>query len=305
MLEDSRSESPIFMKKYGRLVFLREMVFWPINFLLLRQSKKHLANKRQLVVFSFDYIAHHINLNGIYEIKELETLFGWISKYKNVFNGTAIDIGANIGNHSLYFSDFFEKVLSFEPASRTYRILSLNSELAENITCFNIGISNSNREALLHIDQDNIGGSYISTAPSTHTQNIKLQTLDSTVDISENIKLIKLDVEGHEYEALQGSEKTIKKNMPILLFEQHLSDFTDGQSRVINLLRSYGYSKFSCIQSYPRAPNSTGFLFKSLYGIVGRLMFGKSMRVIFKDNFEPDFYSFIVATPDWIDATGS
>ncbi|MFM0208850.1 FkbM family methyltransferase [Paraburkholderia sediminicola] len=305
MREDSLSESPVFMKNYGRLVFLREMVFWPINFLLLQQSKKHLANKRQLVVFSFDHIAHDINLNGIYEAKELETFFGWISKYKGVFNGTAIDIGANIGNHSLFFSDFFERVFSFEPASRTYKILSLNSDLVENITCFNVGISSSNREALLHVNQDNMGGSYVSTAPSTHTQNIKLQTLDSIVDTSEKIKLIKLDVEGHEYEALQGSEKTIKNNAPILLFEQHLSDFTNGQSRVINLLKSYGYSKFASIQNYPRAPNSAGFLFKLLYGTVGRLMFGESMRVIFKDNFEPGSYSFIVAIPDWIDATGT
>ncbi|MGF6769048.1 FkbM family methyltransferase [Paraburkholderia sp. GAS199] len=302
MRKDSLGESPVFKINYGRLFFLREMAFWLVNFLLLRQSKKHLADKRQLVVFSFDHIGREINISGIYEIKELETLFAWLSQYKNIFDGIAIDIGANIGNHSLYFSDFYRKVLSFEPASRTYKLLSINADLTENIACYNVGISSSNRDALLHVDHENLGGSFVSTEPSAHTQAIRLQTLDSVVNGAEPIKLIKLDVEGHEYDALLGSESVIRKNSPVILFEQHLSDFVDGQSKVINLVRSFGYSKFASIQNYPRAPNNSGFLFRTLFGVLGRLIYGESMQVIFKDNFEPGSYAFIVAIPDWVEA---
>ena len=51
----------------------------------------------------------------------------WL-KFLSYFNGTVLDIGANIGNHSLFFSNYFYKVLSFEPHPKIFKVLAINTE---------------------------------------------------------------------------------------------------------------------------------------------------------------------------------
>ena len=88
---------------------------------------------------------------------ELSTLFAWFSaRHPEVFDGIAMDIGANIGNHALYFSDYFRWVHCFEPNPRTFKVLALNAELASNITCFNVGISDSDRVAHMSTPSSNV-----------------------------------------------------------------------------------------------------------------------------------------------------
>ena len=55
-------------------------------------------------------IGHLINLEGFYEIEYLKNLKKFIIE-KEYDNGVFLDIGANIGNHSIYFKNFFEKIL--------------------------------------------------------------------------------------------------------------------------------------------------------------------------------------------------
>ncbi len=291
----------VFSKKYGHFNILWSLVKWPVLNILLMKSRQYIASKKQLVVFSFDYIGHCINLEGVFEHRDLETFFEWIGQYKGVFDGLAIDIGANIGNHSLFFSDFFKKVLSFEPNPRTFKVLSINAEMASNITCFNLGISSSNREGNLNVSGTNMGGSFVSSSPTSNSQIIKLQTLDSLLDDSERIKLIKIDVEGHEYDALVGSEATIKKHNPMILFEQRETDFSAGKSKVVDLLKSYGYGRFAFIRTHPRAPDSLGFMIQGIFAVLAKLIMGESMRVVCQNDIEKGFYPFIIAIPDWIE----
>ena len=292
----------IFEKDYGRPNIIKKISQRFIEILTMKLSKKHISkNRKQLVVFSFDYIALRINIDGIYELEELDTFFSWIAKYgEEVFNGVALDIGANIGNHSLYFSDYFKKVYSFEPVRRTFKVLCLNSELAENITCFNVGLSDTEKTTLIKINPTNMGGAEIGNKKSVYNEIINLKSLDSLVNLSENIKMIKIDVEGHEYEVLIGAEKVIKKNYPIILFEQHKNDFINGESKVISLIKSYGYSHFVIIQKSPKSSIKLNQIQSQIYTVTSRLLFGSSMQINMQDEFSPDFYPFIVALPKWI-----
>jgi FkbM family methyltransferase len=293
----------IFQKKYGRPNLIKKIRQWAIEYLAMPLSLEHLSqNRKQLVVFSFDYIALRINIDGVYELEELETFFSWISKFRDkVFDGVALDIGANIGNHSLYFSDYFKKVFSFEPIPMTFKILSLNSELAENITCFNVGVSDCEKISFMDIFPSNMGGARITNTSPNYCKTINLKTLDSLINPLEDIKLIKIDVEGHEYEVLVGAEKIIKKNNPIILFEQHKSDFIDGKSRVINLIKSFGYSHFLTIQKVPKGSSGLNTTSRLLYAAITRFIFGSAMQINKQVEFEPDFYPFIVAMPQWLD----
>jgi FkbM family methyltransferase len=300
-MSSSIKSKQLFVNKHGRMTFFYKCLLWPLNQQLHKRSRRHISEKRkQLVVFSFDHIAHTINLNGIYEKDDLDTFFKWMHSIDVDFSdATALDIGANIGNHSLYFSDHFKKVISFEPNPRTYKVLSLNAELVGNVVCHNVGLSDRTGDAVLSINPDNIGGSSITDGKSLHSQDIKLIELDS-FEKFDNVKLLKIDVEGHEYKALWGAKHLIKEHMPIVLFEQHLSDFDEGRSPVVLLLQQLGYKDFAVVKKHPRFYGSK--FRKFFLAPISRTIFGESTRIENLTEIKPDFYSFIIALPGWLTA---
>lgn len=83
-----------------------------------------------LAVFSRDHVGIRVQVDGLYEKPYLEFFIEWL---KFNFSGLALDVGANIGNHSVFFSKYFQKVMSFEPNPSTYHLLSYNATLGKNI----------------------------------------------------------------------------------------------------------------------------------------------------------------------------
>jgi FkbM family methyltransferase len=277
---------------------------------LFHASNENLrAGHRRLVVFAHDFIAHQINIDGVFERMELETLFGWLtSHHPEALSGTAVDIGANIGNHSLYFSDHFDRVICFEPNPRTFRVLQLNAELADNITCLKEGISDVERTAYMVTPAGNVGHAHVIDSISPDSSPIVLKTLDQAINTEEPVRLIKIDVEGHEYQALRGAEKTIRKWMPIILFEQLASPLKHGNTNVVELLRSYGYSKFATVSKETHRPRSRTGAIDLLWRAAAKLLplksyyLGTEWSVRLCDSFANRDYPFIVAIPEWLDA---
>lgn len=288
----------IFEKRHSRLSFVKECYRWSMIQLLRRQSNKHIAEQRkQLVVFSFDFIAHNINLNGVYEKDDLDTFFEWLqSTGVDLKEATVIDIGANIGNHSLYFSNHFKRVVSFEPHPRIFKVLSLNAELVDNMTCHNVGLSDKEGSALLSGPANNFGRSTIGESRDARSVDIKLVKLDTFCEF-ENVKLMKIDVEGHEYKVLLGAKEVIREHKPIILFEQHIEDFKNGESQILSLLRELGYKNFATVRRYPLPlPSALKFFVTPLLRIVR----GERTKIVQTSTIAPDFYSFIIALPDWM-----
>jgi hypothetical protein len=103
---------------------------------------------------------------------------------------------------------------------------------------------------------ENTGSSYITTGDEPGTEVIEIRRLDDVINNeSETIGLIKIDVEGHEYEALLGGERVIKSNNPVILFEQQPQEISNGSSRTIDLLIRCGYSQFAVLQRHPAGKN--------------------------------------------------
>ncbi len=90
-----------------------------------------------------------------------------------------------------------KKVYSFEPNPITYDVLNINCKYAaieRNIVPLPYGLSDKEGELPFVINATNIGGSHI--LPNDHHVD----------DQREKIKLIKIDVEGHEINALKGAK---------------------------------------------------------------------------------------------------
>ena len=96
------------------------------NMNLAKQYVKNTAHP--MAVFAHDYIGASINQFGVFEGEELDILFDFLEPLHSSFRaGTALDIGANIGNHSIYFADHFRTILAFEPNPTAFALLSFNT----------------------------------------------------------------------------------------------------------------------------------------------------------------------------------
>jgi FkbM family methyltransferase len=160
----------------------------------------------------------------------------------------AVDIGTNIGLYSYGLSRFCNKVESFEPIYQCTEMLRAYAEKRGNITVHNVGLSNWAGNTTL----------YIPFVGSTETQNFGLASINDPGGRRKalqivvkrlddyafaDVGIIKVDVEGHEFEVLEGAIETISREKPLLLVEieqRHLKGRTIEE--VFGLIQSLGYS---------------------------------------------------------------
>ncbi len=161
---------------------------------------------------------------------------------ENYFNNlrcrTVIDIGASYGWMAVSFAKYFKEVKCFEIRDDVSHALLRNVEKFPNVRVFRQGLSNKKEEVS------------ISNTEETGRTRIELSGVgDATVNLLdsfnfETVDCIKIDVEGHELEVLQGAIKTIKKWKPLLIVEifhsRHRNSFIHRQ-QIFNLLKSFGY----------------------------------------------------------------
>ena len=123
-------------------------------------------------------------------------------------NDLVIDCGANIGELYLAFDEKKIKIsyIAFEPDKKAFNSLEKNTKNA-NQQLYNLALSDKNEKRNLYTDTDG-GNTSLSEFESTSIEEIETKTLDSFN--FKNIKLLKIDAEGHEPEVLTGLTETLK-----------------------------------------------------------------------------------------------
>lgn len=177
---------------------------------------------------------------------------------KNSTDGIVLDIGANLGSFTVPIASNHPhlQIYSFEPQRIIYYQLCTNILLnrLENVYAHHFGISDSEWTKQLEVpnysSEQNVGAFSVDTEVRskdylvvTHgnKENITAKRLD-TMQLK-NIRLIKIDVEGHELEALQGASETIKlSNYPPIMLESWDQKFPDKQKQLFTYLNSIGYT---------------------------------------------------------------
>ena len=139
-----------------------------------------------------------------------------------------MDIGANVGHHSIFLSKFASLVLAFEPYPKVN--IQFKQQIAHNnisnIQIFETGLSDrretlnyyaptGNNEGIGSFDESSIGKG------NTSYGKLELQEGDQVIesDSWKNIKLIKIDVEGFEKKVIKGLSRTIEEERPVIVCE--------------------------------------------------------------------------------------
>lgn len=284
-----------FTRKISRYETLLDILKYPMRHILLKLGRHYLnTNGVQIAVYAYDYIGQHICIDGYYEIRELQLIKDWITaNHRDAYHGTFLDVGANIGNHTVFFSKLFAKVRSFEPNPSAYRLLSVNTVNLKNVEIFDFGLSDNNGKSDFYGGDRDLGSASLELNSQLQKIDIYLKRMDDLELGNDPISFVKIDVEGHEASVIAGGEKTLKRHFPIVAFEQSEKDFSNGKSATIELLKQFGYNKFLQIQSPPAL--SSWVPFKNIVTILYKIIFGVEKRLIETEYFNTGFYSLIIA----------
>jgi FkbM family methyltransferase len=194
---------------------------------------------------SYDYIF------GDYENPDTLKLFlSWLKP------GTVYyDIGANVGFHALTANTIINNgvIYAFEPMPLVRDIfekhIKLNNKLmlSNNISVFPIAVSD--REGVVEFSNDakhRDGNTYIKNSyVFSGTQNkitVACQSVDGFVEKGFKIPdIIKIDVEGAEYDVLLGAKKILQQYQPNIILSTHDCHLPGIQLKCVNFLEELGY----------------------------------------------------------------
>jgi len=150
-----------------------------------------------------------------------------------------IDCGANIGNHSMFWSEYVSKIIAIEGFPPTFELLKYNIENNgfTNIYPILAMLSSKSKEKFItKIHKKNMGSNMF--VPNTKG-GINSNTLDVVLNCSK-CDFIKLDVEGFELKVLEGAKEILSKFKPFLAIELHEKE---NREKINQFLKFMGYQK--------------------------------------------------------------
>jgi FkbM family methyltransferase len=181
--------------------------------------------------------------------------------------GWFFDVGANVGLYTWEVRMICpnRNILAFEPDPENIKLLekTLAKANLQNLEICQSALSNKAGEASFFQDTLTsatgcVGGNdkpwieqYLNGA--SNEIRVKTETIDSVAKADKTPSLIKIDVEGHEVEVLQGGRNTLNEAKPLLIIES----FPPKQSTILSLLHELGYRSMDADRHTSINPKTT------------------------------------------------
>lgn len=215
------------------LNFLIRNNFHSLNKILFNLFKFFLKKKIVLNFLKFKFYAYPqkkelsrwmIRNLKIWDKEHIEIILNQIISDNAIF----IDIGSNYGAYSIPIAKLKNKinVYCFDPSEKALNQLKDNIELnnIKNIKHFNIGIGEKKKSVYFDDEIQNYknSGSYEINNKNLG-KKIEINSIDNLIESKEifpkkNV-IIKMDIEGYEFLAIQGLKQTISKYNVFIFFE--------------------------------------------------------------------------------------
>lgn len=220
-----------------------------------------LNHNRSRVLKSVDGITYELDLNQLIDSSiyflgafESETV-DLINKLVNL-GDIVLDVGANVGCHSLLFSKLvgpMGRVIAFEPTGWAFRKIKRNKDLnslflSDNLTLEKLAIADRTIEG----QRVKFKSSWLifGTSLPPEEESVDFITIDDYVEKAglARVDFIKIDVDGYEAKVIRGAMKTLRVHGPILLLElgsYTLASVGDKLEDLVNYIYDQSYKIFS------------------------------------------------------------
>ncbi len=154
---------------------------------------------------------------------------------------TAIDSGAHIGTWTVALCKKFKKVFAFEPAADTFDCLIQNTSGLPNLVALRAALGARSGTCFVRDDLTRPGNTGSRLIQVSDKGPVQLLIVDEFG--LDDLDLLKLDLEGHEAEALKGAEQTIFRCKPVIMVEckQFNPPRNGGVEATRQVLASFGY----------------------------------------------------------------
>ncbi len=249
---------------------------------LYNHAKKISEYRPDMVGYIYDDVTKNIYNYGHHEKNYQESSINFISDNFQINFDVLIDCGANIGTTAINLQKYFKKIYCIEPLSDTFKLLEINTKYFSNISLIKVLLSNVNKEQTISWGDEYICGAKIN-GNFKYSEIVKSQTLDSLfADKNFGNLCIKYDLEGHEYEALQGSSSLIEKYSPIIFIEINNAEIQNNSSKSFNFLKDLGYSFYNYEKNFyvklpliNRLPLFNKYSIKEINSLASKNLYGR------------------------------
>jgi len=235
-------------------------------------------------------------LCGIREETSVKWLLSQIDE-RDIF----YDIGANFGYYTVIVAKKVSKVVSFEPYSKSFKLLRKNVELNNltNVELFNLGLGDKNDERMLYVPSKKNLASFYNGLHSDKNiiskELVHLFSLDYFMERSDNLfpTWIKMDIEGYEYFVIKGAVNTLKMYKPRLFVELHPKIL--GRPRLKELIKTLldsGYKIDNFVLENQKAPIAPAFnmIIRKAYNHIYKNIVIDTKHVVLENLYDNDLF---------------
>ncbi len=159
-----------------------------------------------------------------------------------------LDIGANIGATAAFTADKVHKVFCYEPDVDNFKLLTINTDKLNNIYRFNlalVGNDDATRKLYLNIQKNKATHSFL-VKRGRDKVTVSCRNINYAIKLHK-INVIKMDVEGAEYELLTSMNYSSISKIDELIFEYHFTILKyDKYFELIKLMKKrFSYVKYT------------------------------------------------------------
>jgi FkbM family methyltransferase len=163
-----------------------------------------------------------------------------------------VGVGSNIGYYVLLYGSMLEdkgKIIAIEPDPRSFRILRLNTALNSydnRVKLVNVAVGSGNGTAYISLNKSFNLSSITTLSEKKFNEKTRFETnlvsLDDILSNESKIDIIRMDIEGYEFEVIKGMIKTLKNLKPrILAIELHPIEDCELMDSFFKTLESLNY----------------------------------------------------------------
>jgi len=212
-------------------------------------------------ITSFSFKNHEYKFKGASKNGNLADVFGSVEfESINFLNKIVLDIGANIGDSSVYFATLgAKKVIAVEPFPKSFESLKKNvilNEVSDKVVCLNLVVSDKNGK--IHLDESIEDSTSMMAFDQGNGIEVQMKTLNDLInDYKIENAVLKIDCEGCEYNIFKNLNPSYLNFFEYIWIEYHsglkmtkriiLQKLTDAGFHY-NIQRKKG--KFGYIRAY-------------------------------------------------------